>query len=330
FRNTPRAPASRLWNPINSSPRAPVLPNVPVAHPQLVEGPPLRSEGRDAYPLLTLPEQLQSRTSGIQSSLNVEHSAGGGTGSNRTSVGFPGNRRSRGPEEPSMMEQAAAKAAGMEEAQPEGPLAPNPSDTEAGNRLQHQASRASLPLQTLASRRQSTIGTDVHDTSSQIAEEDEYAWGPAHPCFPHLNPHVPLSSPLYSTTRIIRVRRDWMLQGDLAPTFANLYPEVLDPHMSEETFRAIIAKANDELVAAFSPWSPRAWADSLLGIATLWLWEDFGLTGVKKRLRDLEVWIEDWNRTVGEKEGVLIIPLRRTGYLTLDIQIPDPHIEADT
>lgn len=36
--------------------------------------------------------------------------------------------------------------------------------------------------------------------------------------------------------------------------------------------------------------------------------------------------MDEWNRTEGLKEGVKIIPLRRTGYLTLDIQIPDPHI----
>ncbi|KAK3061235.1 hypothetical protein LTS18_006713 [Coniosporium uncinatum] len=54
-----------------------------------------------------------------------------------------------------------------------------------------------------------------------------------------------------------------------------------------------------------------------------------GFAGVKRRLRALEAWIEKWNREAGAKEGVSIIPLRRTGYLTLDIQIPDPQIGFD-
>ncbi|EKG16202.1 Golgin subfamily A member 7/ERF4 [Macrophomina phaseolina MS6] len=139
-----------------------------------------------------------------------------------------------------------------------------------------------------------------------------------------------------------------MIAGDLAPTFANLYPEVLDPLISEDQFRNIIKKINAELQAAFNPYSTRAWVDAVMGAATLWLWEDLGLTGVKKTLKALEDWIEEWNRTEGVKEGVKLIPLRRTGYLTvryggfagpviffvvfvlmmaqLDIQIPDPHI----
>ncbi|KAF2142989.1 uncharacterized protein K452DRAFT_195280, partial [Aplosporella prunicola CBS 121167] len=157
-------------------------------------------------------------------------------------------------------------------------------------------------------------------------DDDEYTWGPSHPCFPHVNPHVPVTSPLYSTTRVIRVKRDWMVAGDLAPAFQNLYPEVLDPLVTEDAFRDIVKKINRELVAAFSPWTLRAWADAVVGAATLWMWEDAGFTGVKARLRALEDWIEDWNREVGTRDGVRIIPLRRTGYLTLDIQIPDPHI----
>ncbi|KAF1813369.1 hypothetical protein P152DRAFT_373648, partial [Eremomyces bilateralis CBS 781.70] len=155
---------------------------------------------------------------------------------------------------------------------------------------------------------------------------DEFSWGPSHPCFPHLNPHVPISSPLYQTTRIIRIKRDWMIVGDLAPTFANLYPEVLDPMIPEDEFRAIVKKINGVLIEEFSPWSTRAWVDAFMGVATGWLWEDFGLSQVKLRLRELENWIEDWNERVGAREGVRIIPLRRSAYMTIDIQIPDPHI----
>ena len=103
----------------------------------------------------------------------------------------------------------------------------------------------------------------------------------------------------------------------MAPTFANLYPEVLDPVIPEEAFRNIIKKVNDELLSAFSPTSLRAWVDSLMGVATLWLWDDAGMSAVKRKLEALERWLEDWNQNIGAKEGVKIIPLRRTGYLTV-------------
>ena len=163
-------------------------------------------------------------------------------------------------------------------------------------------------------------------TAPSIAEE--LAWGPSHPCFPHMNPHVPINSPEYESTRVIRIRRDWMIKGDLAPTFSNLYPEILDPLVSEEQFRTIISKVNTVLSNAFNPFSSRNWIDSVMGLVTGWLWEDLGAGGIKKQLIDLEAWIEQWNQDYGAKESVKIIPLRRTGYMTLDFQIPDPQVRV--
>lgn len=210
--------------------------------------------------------------------------------------------------------------------------------------------------------RVSGIGSAItsSDDSSIMGDPDQVPdtgeeWGPQHPCYPHLNPHVPIDSPEYASTRIIRVRRDWLLEGDLAPTFSNLYPEILDPAgVTEQEFRRVIEKLNGELIPIFSPYNWRNILDGVLGVATGWLWEDFGLTGVKARLKKLDRWIEDWNlemeKSVGHAEGAIppkIIPLRRTGYMTvsvppllaslcvvtnmhcvyqLDIQIPDPEI----
>ncbi|MCJ1304287.1 hypothetical protein MMC08_007099 [Hypocenomyce scalaris] len=151
-------------------------------------------------------------------------------------------------------------------------------------------------------------------------------WGPSHPCFPHPNPHVPLNSPLYASTRIIRIRRDWMIAGDLAPTFSNIYPEILEPWVSEQDFRTIIKRVNSGLIAALDPWGWRNWVDAVLGVATGWLWEDLGAAGVKRKLKGVEGFLEDWNRRTGEKEGVRIVSLRRTAYLSLDFQIPDPQV----
>ena len=197
-------------------------------------------------------------------------------------------------------------------------------DAEAGQstRLKHSTSRASLPATPRTGAvGDTTAGPEQHQPEREQDEvaEEEFAWGPSHPCFPHMNSHVPLSSPEYADTRIIRIRRDWMHVGDLAPTFANLYPEILDPLVSEDEFRRVIKHVNRELIAAFSPWSARAWCDAALGVATLWLWEDVGLTGVKSRLKKLEAWIETWNRDVGSQENVKIIPLRRTAYMTVSL-----------
>lgn len=151
-------------------------------------------------------------------------------------------------------------------------------------------------------------------------------WGPSHPCYPHLNPHVPLHSPLYNSTRVIRIRRDWMVVGDLAPCYSNIYPEILDPFLPELEFRYIIQHINKTLIKAFDPFRLANCVDGILGFLTGWFWEDLRTGGVKGELKKLEKWLEDWNRTVGAQDGVKLIPLRRTGYLSLDIQIPDPQV----
>lgn len=172
------------------------------------------------------------------------------------------------------------------------------------------------------------------DDSSILGDPDQpdygEEWGPQHPCFPHLNPHVPINSPEYASTRIIRVRRDWLVEGDLAPTFSNLYPEILDPAgVSEHEFRRVIEKLNAELVPIFSPYNWKNVVDGVIGLFTGWIWDDLGLSNTKSRLRNLEAWIEKWNvemeKTVGSEEGVIpprIIPLRRTGYMNVSTTSP--------
>ncbi|OAL51304.1 hypothetical protein IQ07DRAFT_611151 [Pyrenochaeta sp. DS3sAY3a] len=341
YQGPPRPPASRLWNPVNSSPRtlavhhgrqhnpAALRPEAREDYPNLpIEAEP--SGARDEYPLLTLPQRRQSRQSPAPSSLAVERSTAEDSISGRTSIALPRDRRS-------LQTASQPPTPGPSTMGPLADAADNalPShadkDIEAGIAKPRttEFSRISLP----GSRR-----TSLHSRRSASAQGDgddddaasEFPWGPAHPCFPHPNPHVPLHSELYDNTRIIRVKRDWMIKGDLAPTFANLYPEILDPMVTEDDFRLIVKKINDTLIAAFDPFTFRAWLDSALGIATFWLWDDVGMTGVKRQLAELERWIDDWNHNIGAKDGVTIIPLRRTGYLTLDIQIPDPHLGPET
>ncbi|KAI1457176.1 Golgin subfamily A member 7/ERF4 family-domain-containing protein [Annulohypoxylon moriforme] len=194
----------------------------------------------------------------------------------------------------------------------------------------HNGSNLSLP---------GGIGSAISSSNSSIMGDPDQLdlaeeWGPQHPCYPHLNPHVPINSPEYANTRIIRIRRDWLLEGDLAPAFSNLYPEILDPAgVSEQEFRRIIEKLNRELIPTFNPYNWRNILDGILGLLTGWIWDDLGFTYAKTKLRHLDAWIDKWNmemeKAVGSDENTIpprIISLRRTGYMNLDFQISDPEI----
>lgn len=113
-----------------------------------------------------------------------------------------------------------------------------------------------------------------------------------------------------------------MIAGDLAPQYSNTYPEILEPWVSEHDFRTLLARVNEGLLETFRVDGWRAWADMIAGVATGWLWEDFGgeKVRVKKGVRGVEAWIEEWNRRGGrEIDGVRCVSLRRTGYLSVSL-----------
>ena len=245
---------------------------------------------------------------------------------------------------------------------PEPP--PIPQDSEPDNNdthsLSHRASRVSLPLNRRAShksfrssRREQTLhgeadappvpsqprtsrpssrhGRSSHESarSGATGSEDEYAWGPNHPCFPHPNPHCAPGSDEAKSTRVIRVRRDWLQAGDLYPQYANLYPEILDPHVSDEEFRFLVSNINARVKTAFDPYTARAWVDSALGVVTGFVWDDLGLTGSKRSVKALEAFVEKWNAEKKAKgKEVRLVQLRRTGFMALDFVVPDPGIDA--
>ncbi|KAE8132380.1 hypothetical protein BDV38DRAFT_287780 [Aspergillus pseudotamarii] len=326
-----RPPSVRLANPVNYVPR---ITPVTVPHPfQSSEESLCLEVHRDAYPLLSIPEQRRSRLTPSPNSLVVERSQGE-TESGRSSIAVPRAQRRSGTFNEDWPLQEMPESAGNHGSPEAHGIRPpdrahltldpvvdrsNPLD----ERPRHIQSQASL-------RSQAQIASIPSHTGQHPGGEadvaEELAWGPAHPCYPHINPHVSVRSQEYHTTRIIRIRRDWMVRGDLAPTFSNLYPEILDPLLPEQEFRRIIATVNDKLVKAFDPFSLRNWIDGALALLTGWIWEDIGATGVKSQLKQIEDWVENWNREVGAKDGVYIWSLRRTAYMSLDIQIPDPKV----
>lgn len=371
---TPTQPASRLWNPTNSTPRletspqskrqrkgkqnrrrpsTPPPPSIPLHHPALNSAAgaadPVATESIE-YPLLTLPQLQQIRlsdTPGGRSSLQASRRA---SNDNRVSLppsvraSYDGKRSQEPTPTPtegshrSRPDEIALTTLDLEGKAKTTTMA-SPNQGEAGTAAPVHMSTDLERGPDVMDPRFSTasmgdgIGSAMSSSNSSIMGEDvdpnEEEWGPQHPCFPHMNPHVPLESPEHTSTRIIRIQRDWMMQGDLAPTFSDLYPEILDPcGVSEQEFRRIIAKVNSELIESFNPHGFRNILDGILGVATGWLWDDLGLTAVKSRLNSLETWIENWNKEMEKKNAnsedstsipPKLISLRRTGYMTVRI-----------
>lgn len=353
-----RLPAARLWNPTNSTPRlpqsrkrrpsSPPVPTLPLKHPALEVSADIRdpiATGAGDYPLLTLSEQRQSRYShSTHASFQIERSGvidhrislprsvrasyDGKRHSTRVATPLDAGKRlsSSQPIEEDLFVYPSAKSKGKQKAN----MTPDIEDTRrsASRDLERGPDAVDPRISNVSAG--DGIGSAISSSNSSIMGEDVQAdageeWGPHHPCFPHLNPHVPLDSIEYTTTRIIRVKRDWLVAGDLAPTFSNLYPEILDPAgVSEQEFRRIVEKLNGELIPIFDPFGFRNMLDSVLGLVTGWLWDDFGLTAAKSRLNSLEKWIERWNqemeKTMASEEGTIppkLISLRQTGYMTV-------------
>lgn len=63
-------------------------------------------------------------------------------------------------------------------------------------------------------------------------------------------------------------------------------------------------------------------------MATGWVWEDVGGAKVRGRVQDVEGWLEGWNGKGGGGwgEGVRVVGVRRTGFLSLDFEVPDPRV----
>ncbi|KAI0971253.1 Golgin subfamily A member 7/ERF4 family-domain-containing protein [Xylaria arbuscula] len=403
-------PPGRLWNPTNSTPRAPpavytrstrkrrpstpLPPAIPVNHPALGNtriADDQVATGAGDYPLLTLPEQRQSRhPTPTRSSFQIEERLNEGKRISLPSsvqysydtrrppdASFEVDLESGLPElnprgssivrsfrktNQSVTERGPARAVSFGLAHPQNTDQPvRRIDKGKGKAVMTSATEENPPrgLSTDLERGPAAlgqqpgrpsnvslpggIGSAISSSNSSIVGDPDQPglgdeWGPQHPCFPHLNPYVPVDSAEYNTTRIIRIRRDWLIAGDLAPAFSNMYPEILDPAgISEREFRRVIEKLNGSLIPTFNPYNWRNVLDGVLGVLTAWLWEDLGLTNAKTKLKELETWIEKWNaemeKTIGSEEGAVapkIISLRRTGYMSLDFQIPNPEVSVST
>jgi hypothetical protein len=387
-------PGGRLWNPTNSTPRAPrprspdleaaqVVP-VPLLHPQ-IGGEAATGEAGGDYPLLTLQEQRQTRHSGTgtpRGSLHVEYNSsasgsarislprsvsldirrstevegdkdkgkareiGGeneeqGTGLRKKRLSLPGppvalkqqlealerqeNRKKNKGKGKAREIDLDMASPDLEPGVPESLQNYNPADRAP---LPENRSRTSLSQHSGIGPPLSSSASSIHGSAHDVVLPGEDAeWGPSHPCYPHLNPHVPTSSPLYQSTRIIRIRRDWMLEGDLAPTFSGLYPEILaDAGLGEGEFRRVVEDVNSQLIPTFNPYNWRNILDAVLGLVTGWIWDDLGFTYAKSKLEKVEESLMRWNEEIEKQAaggmGAKFVPLRRSGYLTVCLFFP--------
>ncbi|KAL8935258.1 MAG: hypothetical protein Q9216_005522 [Gyalolechia sp. 2 TL-2023] len=170
----------------------------------------------------------------------------------------------------------------------------------------------------------------THPTNSLPTHDPEYSGANTNT---NTNPRTSYSSHLSATTRIIRIPRDWMIAGDLAPQYSNTYPEILEPWVSEQDFRTLLARVNEGLLEAFRVDGWRAWADMIAGVATGWLWEDLAgeKVRVKKGVRGTEAWIEEWNHGGGrESDGVRCIPDPKVRVVESEEPEPEPEHQLET
>lgn len=201
-----------------------------------------------------------------------------------------------------------------------------------------------VPLANLPQRSSHTRDDDDHDDDHDDddagpgegdgggdgGDDDDDEWNPSHPCFPHRNPHVLPSSAEYAATRIIRIPRDYMYSGDMSPAFSNIYPEILEPYVPEERFRDVVGHVNRELRHAHSPWELANVVDGLVGMLTLWAYEDAVDSAAKRRIAAVERYLKDVNAELAKKGSeARFVPLRRTGYLNVGPPHPPSRPRAD-
>ncbi|KAF5097537.1 hypothetical protein D0Z00_002369 [Geotrichum galactomycetum] len=167
------------------------------------------------------------------------------------------------------------------------------------------------------------------------------------------NPHLPATGSgngnnsnndaTRAMTRIIRIPREFSANNDLYPQFSTFYPGTepgaLTPadgggltstsplwlYLNEAELHEIVSSVNMRLEAALSPYRWQNVVDHCLNLVCCWLFDRIRDPYVKHRLRELETAVAEMNiRLAAEGKPVRVISPLRTGYLSLDIEIPRP------
>lgn len=173
------------------------------------------------------------------------------------------------------------------------------------------------------------------------------------------NPYVDKQSPEFTSTRIVRIPRAYHLneKSDMIPQFltaapgaelaaildgqrrfeptvtiqqlghpqvfgTTLWTPLIPEHISEQKLLEVVTTINSYLAKAYSPYAAETVIENAIDIATGgWYSLLSGTSHTKRQLEALEKYVEATN---GELRAIKIISPRRSGFLSLDIQIPTP------
>ncbi|OLL27002.1 Ras modification protein ERF4 [Neolecta irregularis DAH-3] len=138
----------------------------------------------------------------------------------------------------------------------------------------------------------------------------------------HPNPHVAPGAA--RSTKVVRIERVYTLHGDICPHFSTTFPNYLAHYITEEQFLHLVETINRILQEAHNPFSPWNIAENIAAILTIFTSEWFWPSRLRSKLKALEGFIQTQNKEVFNPKGLRIISLRRTAYLTVDIEIPAP------
>ncbi|KAJ8103849.1 Golgin subfamily A member 7/ERF4 family-domain-containing protein [Lipomyces tetrasporus] len=142
------------------------------------------------------------------------------------------------------------------------------------------------------------------------------------------NSHVPPGSPDAESTRIVRIHRDYVCARESnTPAFTPQFPGYpLSVFMTEIEFLDLIHEVNDQLDQAFYPLSPGNVIDGCIGVLTCSLCEFMYTSHHKRKVSELESFVERLNKEVYKVRGIKVISPMQTAYLSLDIQVPYPFV----
>lgn len=171
------------------------------------------------------------------------------------------------------------------------------------------------------------------------------------------NPYITSTEDNSTTTaarersRIVRIPREFEQYGDLVPQFSRFFPGTepgalhgdgnegeegdgltstspLRIYISAEDLAPVVAMINLYLKQALSPYSWRNGLDFVANMCSCWMleqvvpgWEPYS----KRRLKELELYVRSINEEwASQGRKVKIVSPLRTGYLSLDLEIPVP------
>ncbi|ODV81604.1 uncharacterized protein CANTADRAFT_45198 [Suhomyces tanzawaensis NRRL Y-17324] len=146
---------------------------------------------------------------------------------------------------------------------------------------------------------------------------------------PQFSVHVPGKEPAALTGSSSEADQGYEVSGVFDDNWFGLtsLTPLVPGWLSVEEFTAIVTRINQLLYDALNPFDYRNAFQSVLDVMSGGTLSLLVNPYSKKKLLELESYIDtDVNVKLAEKcKGLKVIPLRQSGYLSLDFQVPRPH-----